>query len=500
VKLGDLLRAAGAVATGRADAIDVRSIVYDSRKAAPGSLFVAIKGFHRDGHDHAADAVARGAVAVVAERPLELRVPVAVVADARAALADLAAELFDHPSDRLRVIGVTGTDGKTTTVHLISDVLEAAGERTGFATTVDLKVVDHTWANETRQTTLEAVEVQEFLAELLVAGGTWGVVEATSHALALRKLRSVRFDVAVFTNLSAEHLDFHGTLQAYLEAKAILFDELLRGGPDKGIPKTAVLNADDPHWSYLAARAQPARTITYGIDALADVQAHVLGATATGSRLRIDAFGGRAELDLPLVGRFNVHNALAAVAAGIAAGATLEHARAALSRARPVAGRMERVGGDQPFTVIVDYAHTPASLEKVLGLLRPLTTGRLIATFGSAGERDREKRPMLAEVAARYCDFFVITQEDPRLEDPDAILAEIEAGAARSGKRRGADYLVVPDRAEAIAAAIGRAVAGDTVVLCGKGHEASIIVGEEKRPWDEAAAARDALRARGFAA
>ncbi|MBI2983411.1 MAG: UDP-N-acetylmuramoyl-L-alanyl-D-glutamate--2,6-diaminopimelate ligase, partial [Chloroflexi bacterium] len=411
MRLAALLAAAGATAPG-AERLDVRHIVYDSRQVTEGSLFVAIKGFHRDGHDHAADAVDRGAIAVVAERPLELGAPVAVVADTRTALADLAAEFYDHPTRRLRLVGVTGTDGKTTTVHLISDVLEASGQRTGYATTVDFKVCDHTWKNETRQTTQEAVEVQEFLAELAIAGGTWGVIEATSHSLALRKLRHCDVDVAVFTNLSPEHLDFHETLQGYLEAKAILFDELLRG-QDKGVAKTAVLNADDPHWSYLAGRAEPARVITYGVDALADVQAEILVADAAGSRLAIEAFGARTELDLPLVGRFNVQNALAACAAGIAAGATLEQARGALARATPVAGRMERVDEGQPFEVIVDYAHTPAALEKVLSRLRPRAEGRLIAVFGSAGERDREKRPRLAEVASRFADLFVSTQEDP---------------------------------------------------------------------------------------
>ena len=499
MRLGALLAAASAQVPRGAEDLDVRRIVYDSRRAEPGALFVAVKGFHRDGHDHAAEAVDRGAVAVVAERPLAVRAPVAVVPDSRAALADIAAEFYDHPTRRLRIVGVTGTDGKTTTVHLISDVLEAAGQHTGYATTVDFKVVDHEWPNETRQTTAEAVEVQEFLAELAVAGGTWGILEATSHSLALRKLRGCEVDVAVFTNLSAEHLDFHGTLQAYLESKAILFAELLQG-PDKGTPKTAVLNADDPHWSYLAGRAEPARAITYGIDALADVQGEILSADASGSRVAVTAFGARADVDLPLVGRFNVHNALAACAAGIAAGATLEQARSALARARAVPGRMERVAGDQPFAVIVDYAHTPASLEKVLSLLRPLTPGRLIAVFGSAGERDREKRPKLAEVASRLADLFVITQEDPRLEDPEAIIRDIEAGAVAAGKARGQGYLVVPDRSEAIAAAIARAQPGDTVVLCGKGHERSIIVGEEKVPWDEAGAAREALAARGFAA
>ncbi len=499
MKLGALLAAAGAEVSDGAD-LDVRHLVYDSRQATPGSLFVAIKGFHRDGHDHAADAVARGAIAVVAERPVKAEVPVALVPDTRAALADLAAELFDHPARRLKLAAVTGTDGKTTTVHLVSDVLEAAGERTGFATTVDFKVLDHVWANETRQTTAEAVEVQEFFAELAVAGGTWGVLEATSHSLALKKLRGCEVDVAVFTNISPEHLDFHGDLQSYLEAKAILFSELLRGDEKGGQQKTAILNADDPHWSYLAGRAAPARVVTYGIDALADVQGTISREDATGSRVEINAFGSRVQLDLPLVGRFNVHNALAACAAGLAAGVTLDQARTALAKARPVAGRMERIDGDQPFAVIVDYAHTPASLEKVLALLRPLTPGKLIAVFGSAGERDRTKRPVLAEIASRWCDLFVITQEDPRLEDRAALLREIESGAITAGKKRGQDYLVIDDRADAIATAIGRAEAGDTVVLCGKGHEHSIIQGEEKRPWNEAEVAREALRGRGYAA
>jgi UDP-N-acetylmuramoyl-L-alanyl-D-glutamate--2,6-diaminopimelate ligase len=311
-------------------------------------------------------------------------------------------------------------------------------------------------------------------------------------------MRGINVDVAVFTNLSPEHLDFHGTLQSYLEAKGILF-EMLTQGRDKGVPKTAVLNADDPHWRYLADRATETRVISYGIDALADVQATVLAADATGSRIKVSAFGDSVELRLPLVGRFNVHNALAATGAGLAAGATLAQCRDALARAKPVRGRMDRIDAGQPFTVIVDYAHTPESLEKVLALLRPLTPGRLIAVFGSAGERDRTKRPKLAEAASRYADRFFITQEDPRLEDPATILAEIEAGAVEAGKQRDRDYRVIDDRTEAINAAIADAGEGDTVLLAGKGHEGSIIVGEEKRPWDEAAAARAALRARGFA-
>jgi UDP-N-acetylmuramoyl-L-alanyl-D-glutamate--2,6-diaminopimelate ligase len=499
VKLGALLAQAKIPASERAADLDVRAIAYDSRKVKPGSLFVAIPGFHRDGADFVPDAVKNGAVAVVAERKVRTKVPVAVVPDVRAALADLAAEFFDHPTGKLRVVGVTGTDGKTTTVHLVSDVLEAAGERTGYATTVDFKLTDHEWQNDTRQSTQEALELQEFCAELLVAGGTWGVLEATSHALALRKLRGIDVDVAVFTNLSPEHLDFHGTLQAYLEAKGIIF-EMLTQGQDKGLPKTAVLNADDPHWQYLADRAAGMRIISYGIDALADVQATILSADANGSRLKVAAFGDTVDLRLPLVGRFNVQNALAATGAGLAAGATLVQCRDALARARPVRGRMDRIDAGQPFSVIVDYAHTPESLEKVLALLRPLTAGRLIAVFGSAGERDRAKRPKLAAAASKYADRFFITQEDPRSEDPAAILAEIEVGAVEAGKQRGRDYEVIDDRTVAINTAIGDAAEGDTVLLAGKGHEGSIIVGEEKRPWDEAGVARAALRARGFAA
>ena len=499
MKLGALLDATKIAVPEGAAAIDIRQIAYDSRKAKEGALFVAVPGFHRDGHVFATDAVGRGAVAVVAEHPIDVRVPVAIVPDARAALADIASEFFDHPTRKLKLAAVTGTDGKTTTVHLVSDVLEASGAKTGFATTVDFKVADHEWKNDTRQSTQEAVEVQEFFAELLVAGGTWGVLEATSHPLALRKLRGTEVDVAVFTNLSPEHLDFHGSLQKYLEAKGMLF-AMLATSTDKGIPKTAVLNGDDSHWRYLADRAEGAKVVTYGIEALCDVQGAVLSSDASGSRMRITAAGQSVEFTLPLVGRFNVHNALAAAAAGLAAGATLQHARDALSRARAVRGRMERVESGQPFNVIVDYAHTPESLDKVLGLLRPLTKGKLIAVFGSAGERDRAKRPALAEIASKYADLFVITQEDPRLEDPATILAEIEQGAIHAGKQKGTDYLVIDDRHEAVSEAIRRATADDTVLLAGKGHEESIIVGEEKRPYDEATAARDALKTLGFGA
>jgi UDP-N-acetylmuramoyl-L-alanyl-D-glutamate--2,6-diaminopimelate ligase len=496
MRLSVLLAAAGArLGEGEADA-EVRSIAYDSRRVEPGALFVAIPGFHRDGHEFVPDAVARGAVAVVAERPVRVPVPLAVVADSRLALSALAAEFFDHPTRRLPIVGVTGTDGKTTTVHLVSDVLEAAGERTGFQTTVDFKLCDNTWANESRQTTQEALEIHQFFAELLVAGGTWGVLEATSHALALRKLAHVDLDIAVFTNLTPEHLDFHGTMQEYLAAKGILF-EMLDRSADKGVPKAAVLNADDPHWRYLADRTAQ-RVLTYGVDALADVQGQITGEAADGTRFTLAYQKARVDVHLPLIGRFNVSNALAAAAAGLATGATLDAVRLALERASPVVGRLQRVESGQPFSVVVDYAHTPDSLRKILTLLRPLTAGEVIAVFGSAGERDRGKRAAMGKIAAELADYFVITQEDPRLEDRAEILRDIERGAIDGGARRGERYEVIDDRKQAIAHAIARAKAGDTVVACGKGHERSIIEGERKTPWDEAGAARDALRSLGY--
>jgi UDP-N-acetylmuramoyl-L-alanyl-D-glutamate--2,6-diaminopimelate ligase len=496
MRLSALLAAAGAPITGPDP--EVRAIAYDSRRVAPGTLFVAITGFHRDGHDFVDDAVARGAVALVTERAVPSHLPVAVVPDSRLALSALAAEFFEHPTRRLPLVAVTGTDGKTTTVHLVSDVLEAAGERTGYQTTVDFKLCDSTWENESRQTTQEALEVQQFFAELLVAGGTWGILEATSHALALRKLAHCDVDVAVFTNLSPEHLDFHATMQDYLAAKGILF-EMLDRSADKGRPKAAVLNADDPHWRYLADRTSR-RVLTYGVEALADVQGRVLSEGASATRFELTCDGGKAEIGLPLIGRFNVSNALAAAAAGLAIGVPLDAVRSALEHARPVAGRLERVDAGQPFAVIVDYAHTPESLRKILTLLRPLTKGSLLAVFGSAGERDRAKRPAMAGVAAELADYFVITQEDPRLEKRAAILDEIARGAEEAGARRGDRYEVIDDRRAAIAHALGRARPGDTVVLCGKGHERSIIEGEAKNPWDEAGAAREALRGLGYPA
>lgn len=479
--------------------VGITGLAYDSRRVQPGDLFVAVRGFHVDGHTFIPDAMRRGAAAIVAEAPPapNVRVPWVQVPNSRAALARLAVAFYGHPARRLRVIGVTGTDGKTTTTTMISAVLEAAGHRTGHMTTVSFKVGERVWDNDTRQSTPEAPEVQALLADMVAAGCDYAVIESTSHGLALHRLDGCEYDVAVLTNVTHEHLDFHGTVEAYRLAKARLF-EMLGESVDKGIHKVAVVNLDDPHADLFIARA-PDQVITYAIHhPSAMVRARDVVASPSGLAFTADTPWGSAELALPLVGDFNVSNALAALAVGLSQSVPLARCRDALAGFRGVRGRMEVVDCGQPFTVIVDYAHTPEAFDKVMGIVRPLTKGRLIAVFGSAGERDRQKRPLQGEIAGHYCDFLVLTDEDPRLEDRWAILDEIAAGVERAGKREGDGYVKIADRAEAILTALRQANPGDTVLLLGKGHEGSIIYATEKRPWDERAAAVAALRELGY--
>ncbi|MCD6291733.1 MAG: UDP-N-acetylmuramoyl-L-alanyl-D-glutamate--2,6-diaminopimelate ligase [Anaerolineae bacterium] len=483
--------------TGKMD-ISITGIRYDSRRVQSGDLFVAVRGFHVDGHAFIPDAIQRGAAAIVAEEPPpDNSVPWVQVPDSRAALAQLAAAFYGHPARQLRVIGVTGTDGKTTTTTMISTILEAAGHHTGYMTTVSFKVGEHTWDNDTRQSTPEALEVQALLREMTEAKCDYAIIESTSHGLALHRLDGCEYDVAVLTNVTHEHLDFHGTPEAYRLAKARLF-EMLGEAVDKGIPKVAVVNLDDPHAAMFIERA-PDQVITYAREnPAATIRACDVHASPSGIIFTADTPWGRTGIRLPLAGDFNVYNALAAMAVALSQGVSLDTCRDALSRFRGVRGRMEVVDCGQPFTVIVDYAHTPEAFEKVMGIMRPITPGRLIAVFGSAGERDRAKRSIQGEIAGRYCDFLVITDEDPRLEDRWAILDEIAAGVERTGKREHSGYVKIADRAQAIAEAVRRARPGDTILLLGKGHEGSIIYGTTKTPWDERAAAEKALAALGY--
>jgi len=467
---------------------EVRALAYDSRKVEPGTLFFAVPGDHVDGHDFAAAAVSAGAIGVVAERDVPgIEVPQLVVDRTRRALADAADAWFGRPSEKLTVIGVTGTDGKSTVTALTAEILRAAGRHPGQIGTVHTGVLDDLEPNLARNTTPESLELQALLARMVAAGNDSVVMEATSHGLALERTRNCRFDVGVVTNLTSEHLEFHGTLEAYRAAKARLVEEA----------PVAILNADDPSIGYFHEHARE-RVVTFGIDAAADLRAGELRPDPSGTTFHLESPRWHGEVRIGMPGRFNVVNALAAVGVAEALGLDLRHAAEALARTAGVPGRMERIDAGQPFSVIVDYAHTTDSLRQVLATLRPLTAGRLIVAFGSAGERDSTKRAPMGRVAAELADLVVVTDEDPRLEDPRAINEQIADGARGAGGRDGDTLWVIDDRHEAIGHAIGLAQDGDVVLLAGKGHEQSIFHGTEKRPWDDRTAAREALARAGW--
>jgi UDP-N-acetylmuramoyl-L-alanyl-D-glutamate--2,6-diaminopimelate ligase len=487
--------------------IPIRGVTHDSRDVHAGSLFVAVPGLHADGHDFVGDAAARGAAAALVDHALpEVGLPQLIVAEARSALASAAAWWYRDPSHDLAVVGITGTDGKTTTSFLAVAALEAAGIRTGMTGTVATRIggvqVDHA----EHATTPEAPELQRAIRAMALAGDAAAVIETTSHGLALGRVDAVAYDVAILTNLTHEHLELHGSWEAYRDAKLRLFERLAphtaKPGP-RPWPATGIVNADDPSAGAFIGVSQEAgaRVLTYGTDAAADVRATRIEEDQHRLRIAYDAPSGSATVDLRLVGRFNVHNALAVVALGEAIGLDPAAVRDGLASLPVVPGRMERIELGQPFGVIVDFAHSPASLQTVLDLLAPLAAsagGGLIAVFGSAGERDTAKRPLMGRIAGERARIVVVTDEDPRGEDRDAILDAIARGAEATGKRRDHDLLVIADRRAAIEAAIDRARPGDIVLLAGKGHERAIIAADGPRPWNEREEAAAALHRAGY--
>ena len=484
---------------------EISAITNTSSEVTPGACFVAIRGRRADGHAYIADALARGASMVIGEDPSPPDFPLdrtyLRVADSRQELGSAAAALYGHPTRAMEVIGVTGTDGKTTTTNLIDAIFSAAGRRTGLMSTVDFKIGETRWLNNSRFTTLEAPEVQALLARMRDEGVQTAIVETTSSGLELKRVWGVEYDVAVVTNITSEHLEVHGTLENYRRAKAMLF-EAVDPSREKSLPFTparaCVLNADDTSFEYLKPFCR-APIISYGIEHAAMVMATDVRLDANGTRFRLRMpDGAEHEIRTPLVAKFNVSNCLAALAVGYAEKIPTPVMAEALERFAGVSGRMERIGGSQPFTVVVDYAHTAESLAKVLDVLRPVTTGRLIALFGSAGDRDRVKRPEMGSVAARKADFAVITDEDPREEDALSILREIAEGAENAGAREHERYECIVGRRDAIAAAFRMARPGDTVLLAGKGHEQSIVIGREKLPWDDRVVAREELSRLGY--
>jgi UDP-N-acetylmuramoyl-L-alanyl-D-glutamate--2,6-diaminopimelate ligase len=481
MRLHEVIRGAPAEARG----IEITGLAYDHTAVGPGTLFFCVRGFTRDGHEFAPEAIARGAVALVVERPLNLGVPEIQVDSVRQAMAPAAAAFFGDPTAGLSVVGVTGTNGKTTTAFLVRTLLEADGRPTGLLGTVKSMIggVEHPVV----RTTPEAIDLQQTFKRMLEAGDAACAMEVSSHALELHRADAIHFDAAIFTNVSRDHLDFHPSMEEYFAAKRRLFTELA--------PGCAIVNIDDPYGAALAAELGDPITLSLQ-DARATYRARDVQTGLAGSRFTVAGPDGDVELVSPLRGRFNVYNVLGALAAARALEVPLATAAAAIQAAGQVPGRFEPVEEGQDFAVLVDYAHTPDSLENVLRAARELTAegvdgtrGQLHLVFGCGGDRDRGKRPLMGEIARRLADRVIVTSDNPRSEDPEAIIAEILVGT-------GADVEHDPDRRSAIAEAIAGARRGDVVVIAGKGHEqGQEFEAGRKIPFDDVTVAREVLRA-----
>ncbi len=489
---------------GDGEALEITGVVCDSRQASPGALFVAVPGVNVDGHRFLGDAVARGAVVAVVERgeALPAGLPAAIVPDARAALAHLVAAWQGYPARRLRVIGVTGTEGKTTTVELVASILEAAGLPAAMISTVKARVGRQEMDTGLHTTTPDAPDLQRYLAMMVEQGAQYAVLEATSHGLAQRRVEACDFDVAVVTNITRDHYDYHGSYEAYRDAKALLFRSLLAGARKPGTPKVAIANADDSSYDHLHAIPADWR-LSYGLEHAADVTfseiVQVEDESCPGSyqwRCRAETPRGPFVVSTPLPGRFNLYNVLAAIAVAISQGVSTEAIQAGIAAFEGVEGRMEAIDLGQSFRAVIDFAHSPNALTQALGAVRQMVPGRVIVVFGCAGLRDQGKRPTMGEIAGRLADCTVITAEDPRTEPLDAIMAEIAEGCRRAGRREGEGYWRIGDRAEAIALAVNMAQPGDLVLVTGKGHERSLCFGTTEVPWSDHKALRTALMAR----
>ena len=473
--------------------LDITGVAFDSRRVQPGHLFVCIPGFQTDGHDYAQRAVDAGAAALVVERvltDLPVAIPQVKVEDARASLGYLAARFFDYPASKLATVGITGTNGKTSTAFLCETVLSKADQAPGLIGTIRARVGEE--ERSVQNTTPESSDLQELLSDMVAAGNRSVVMEVSSHALALHRVAGIPFDVAVFTNLSQDHMDFHSSMEEYFETKKMLFDGL---GQDwsRPAPPYAIINWDDP-WSERILSDLRVPYITYGFKDGAHVQAVDLAFSPQGSRFMVKTPVGDAECKLHLAGAFNVSNALAAIGVGLARRVELEEIVQSLGSLEGIPGRFELVREGQDFTVLVDYAHTPDGLENVLAAAREVTAGRLIAVFGCGGDRDVTKRPLMGGVAARLADRVFLTSDNPRSEDPNLILHDIERGVLEVGDH--VDYIKEADREAAIAAAVRAARPGDTVVIAGKGHERVQVFADHKIVFDDRDVARRVICAR----
>jgi UDP-N-acetylmuramoyl-L-alanyl-D-glutamate--2,6-diaminopimelate ligase len=487
--------------------VEIIGLTCDSRQVQPGDLFVAIKGLTADGHDFISQALERGAIAVVGERelgevkgkfpavPSDLSFPFIRVPNSRQALAYLAAAFYGYPARQLKVVGVTGTDGKTTTVNLTQAILEAAGHKAGMISSVNALIGDEYYDTGLHVTTPDALDIQRYLAQMVAASTEYAVLESTSHGLAQHRVTACEYDVAVVTNITHEHLDYHGTYEEYRAAKARLFRDLSTSFRKPDTPKVSILNADDSSFDYLRAISADCY-LTYGLTNPADVTARDIAPSPEVTRFTAKTPRGDLAVHSSLVGPFNVYNILAAMAVGISQEIPSGAIQEGIASVTGVVGRMERIDLGQDFTAIVDFAHTPNSLERALETARGLTQGEVIVVFGCAGLRDAAKRPMMGEIAGRLADRVVITAEDPRTESLDDIMAHIALGCEKAGKREGEDYWRIGDRGEAVEFAIKMAQSGDLVIVAGKGHEQSMCFGTTEYPWSDHEAVRAALKRR----
>jgi UDP-N-acetylmuramoyl-L-alanyl-D-glutamate--2,6-diaminopimelate ligase len=465
---------------------DISSIEMDSRQVKKGALFICIKGFTVDGHDFARQAVENGAAAIIAERPLDVDVPVVVVRDSRRAMAVLADAFYGQPTHKLHLIGVTGTNGKTTTTHIIEHIARKAGKKTGLIGTVNVKIGDH--AYPTQNTTPESLLLQRMFKQMVDEGVEIAAMEVSSHALHMGRVHGCDYDVAVFTNLTQDHLDYHGTMDEYRNAKGLLFAQL-GNRYDHKRPKFAILNNDDPASQYYK-HMTAATVITYGIETDSDIMAKQIEIAPNGMAFDLVTPYGTVRVQTKLIGLFNVYNLLAAASACLVSGFPLPVIVEAIEDISGVAGRFETVDEGQNFTVIVDYAHTPDSLENVLRTIRQFAKKNVYVVVGCGGDRDRTKRPLMAQTAVKYADVAIFTSDNPRSEPPEQILRDMEAGVP------GAHYVTMVDRKEAIRYAIGQAEEGDIILIAGKGHETYQIIGDRVMEFDDRAVAREAIKER----
>jgi UDP-N-acetylmuramoyl-L-alanyl-D-glutamate--2,6-diaminopimelate ligase len=477
----------------------VTGISCDSRQVRSGHAFVAVRGARQDGHDFLESALRSGASLLVVQRDAVAkwrafrdRVPLVVVDDMRSAMGPISAAVYDHPSRRLGLVGVTGTDGKTTTTQLTSHVLSQCGMPSGFLSTSSYMTGHQEQANESHMTTVEAPVVQRRLWEALTNDKRAMVLEASSEGLAQGRLGGCEFDVAIFTNLTRDHLDFHGSMSAYLAAKGRLF-EMLDEPRHKRYQPAAVLNADDPASAAIADLTR-ARILRYGLHNDADFRARDIRADGFDTTFTLEGPGNCAPVRSRMAGRFNIYNSLAAIAAACALGIDACEAAAAVESFPGVPGRLERLDRRQPFEVIIDFASTPAALMTVLEMVRPLVRGRLFVVIGAPGSRDKGRRPGLARAAGRFADLTILTSDDPRQEDPEQILNDMAQGLRDIGQVEGHDFIKIVDRAEAIRRAIESARPGDAVFLAGKATENTMLIGDRELPWDEKQVALDALQ------